>query len=312
MKRWFRSRCRPARGDFFREQTRAFLRARELVKFCYLALLFLSISSLPDWSEMLGRKMVAPLWPVAWLQFVNESAGIVAILVLHLAGALLGAIFPGQRWARALAFLGLLEFVAFNNSFGKIGHSMHLWVLTAFGLVFLPRVEPGETSRVLRQRFLLIFWGCQAIVLLAYSMSGLGKLLGGFHQIFLGQTHIFLPDAFSRIVAERLQETNSTSLLGPWLIAHPLAGWPMMLADLYLQTFSFWAAFRPALHRFWAIGLILFHIASYLFLSINFATTAFLVAILFLRSPFQRAHDGWRQALSDLPIFGILLRRCVF
>jgi hypothetical protein len=312
MRKLFRSRRKQTSVHFFREQTRAFLRAHELVKFYYLALLFLSITSLPDLAEMLGRRLLAPLWPVAWLQFVNESAGIVAILFLYLGGALFAAIFPGQRWARVLAFLGLLEFVAFNNSFGKIGHSMHLWVLTTFGLVFLPRVKPPETSRILRQRFLIIFWGCQAIVLLAYSMSGLGKLLGGFHQIFLGQTHIFSPDAFSRIVAERLQETNSTSLLGPWLISHPLVGWPFMMADLYLQFFSFWAAFRPALHRFWSIGLILFHIASYLFLSINFAPTAFLIAILLLHSPFARETDGWRQALSDLPIFGIVFRRCVF
>lgn len=312
MRKLFRSCRSRASRDLFREQTSAFLRAHDVVKFYYVALLLLSITSLENWPEILERKMVAPLWPVAWLHFVDVPAGIVAILTLYLGGTLLSAIFPFERWARLLAFLGVLEFVAFNNSFGKIGHSMHLWVLTAFGLVFLPRVEsPDRTARILRQRFLIIFWSCQAIVLLAYSMSGLGKLLGGFHQILLGQSHIFLPDAFSQIVAERLQRTNSTSLLGPWLIAHPVLGWPFMLGDLYLQSCSFWVAFRPALHRLWGIGLILFHIASYLFLSVNFATTAFLVAILFLHSPFQRTNDRWHEALNDLPLFGILFRRCV-
>jgi hypothetical protein len=187
-----------------------------------------------------------------------------------------------------------------------------LWVLTAFILIFLPDIDrANESQRGMRQRFLIIFWGCQAILLLAYSMSGLGKLLGGFYQLFIGQSHIFLPVAFSMVVAERLEQTASVSMLGPWLMAHPLAGWPFMIADLYLQFFSFWAAFSPALHRFWAVALILFHIASYLFLGINFAPMALLVAILLLNSPFVRATDSWRQTLRDLPLFGILFRRCV-
>jgi hypothetical protein len=312
MMKWFRARRTQRVSNFLLQQTHDFDRAQILVGFYYIALLFLSISSMPDWPEMLERKMIAPLWPVAWLDLVSLPAGTALILILYLTGTFLGAIFPSRLWARLLAFLGVFQFVAFNNSFGKIGHSMHLWVLTSFLLVFLARIEPAnDTPRVQRQEFLLIVRGCQAIVLLAYSMSGLGKLLGGFYQVFRGQLHIFLPSSFSLIVAERLQQTNSVSLLGSWLIAHPLAGWPFMIADLYLQTFSFWVAFRPALHRWWAIGLILFHIASYLFLGINFAPTALLIAILLLNSPFARATDGWRHALSDLPLFGIILRRCV-
>jgi hypothetical protein len=310
MRKWFCSRRHQGGDNFLLQQTHAFIRAQNLVRFYYMALLFLSISSMPDWPEMLERKMIAPLWPVAWLDLVSLPAGVASILILYLGGTFVSAIFLDKCWARVLAFLGVFQFVAFNNSFGKIGHSMHLWVLTSFLLVFLPQLESNKTTRTQRQRFLIIVGSCQAIVLLAYSMSGLGKLLGGFYQVFLGQLHIFLPSSFSIIVAERLQQTNSVSLLGSWLIAHPLAGWPFMIADLYLQTFSFWAAFRPALHRWWAIGLILFHIASYLFLAINFAPTAFLIAILLLNSPFVRASDGWRPALGDLPLLGILFRKC--
>jgi hypothetical protein len=312
MRNFFLSRDNEIAGDLFHEQSRAFTRAYWLVKIYYAILLFFPISLLPDWSGLLARATLIPLWPVAWLELVDLRSGVLAILILYLVGALIGAIFPTKRWARTLAFLGVFEFIAFENSFGKINHSMHLWVLTAFILIFLPRIERTQkVPRHLQQRFLLIFWGCQAILLLAYSMSGLGKLLGGFYQVSTGQTHIFLPAAFSMVVAERLQQTASVSLLGPWLIAHPVVGWPFMIADLYLQTFSFWAAFRPALHRFWAIALILFHIGSYLFLAINFAPMALLVAILLLNSPFVRASEGWRQTVRDLPLLGILFHRCV-
>jgi hypothetical protein len=313
MRNFFRSPRQGIARDLFRNQSRAFIHAYGMVKIYYAVLLFFPIASLPDWPGMLARPALNPLWPVAWLHLVPLRSGALAILIFYLGAALLGAIFSAQQWARALTFLGIFEFSAFENSFGKINHSMHLWVLTAFILIFLPQIErANKTPRHKRERFLIIFWGCQAILLLAYSMSGLGKLLGGFYQIFAGQTHIFLPGAFSMVVAERLQQTASVSMLGPWLIAHPVAGWPFILVDLYLQSFSFWAAFRPALHRVWAIALILFHIGSYLFLSINFAPMALLVAILLLNSPFVRASDGWRQAMYDLPLFGILFRRCAF
>ncbi len=65
-------------------------------------------------------------------------AGVLGILTGYLATTFLGAVFSHRRWARLLAFLGLLEFVALENSFGKINHAHHLWVLTAFLLVFLP------------------------------------------------------------------------------------------------------------------------------------------------------------------------------
>jgi hypothetical protein len=312
MRNFFRSYRTEMAGDLFPGQSRAFIHAGWLVRIYYAVLLFFPVALLPDWPNLLGRATLVPLWPVVWLPLVHLPNGILAILILYLGGALLGAIFPTKRWARVLAFLGLFEFSAFENSFGKINHSMHLWVLTAFLLIFLPQIRQlHETSRNLRQRFLIIFWGCQAILLLAYSMSGLGKLLGGFYQVFAGQTHIFLPCAFAIVVGERLEQTASVSLLGPWLVAHPLAGWPFMIADLYLQLFSFWAAFRSTLHRFWAIGLILFHIGSYLFLAINFAPMALLVAILLLNSPFVRATDDWRQTLRDLPLLGVFFRRCV-
>ncbi len=234
------------------------------------------------------------------------------LVKIYYAGLLSIPIFSQKRWARILAFLGVFEFVALSNSFGKIGHSMHLWVLSAFLLIFLPCVEKfsDEPPRVFRQRYLLIFWSCQAIVLLTYSMSGLGKIAGAVYQMSAGQNNIFLPGAFAVIAADRLQQTNSPNLLGWWLSAHLFAGWPFMLADLYLQFFSFWAAFRPSLHRSWAIALILFHIASYLFLSINFAPSVLLITIILLNSPFALRGNDWRQWLSDLPLFGKIFHAC--
>jgi hypothetical protein len=273
--------------------------------------LYFALALLPDWTGLLGRTQPVPLWPVAWLTLVPLRAGIAAILVLYLLGTLAAAILPSQRWTRVLAFVGLFEWWAFNNSYGKIGHSMHLWLLVSGVLIFLPNMSGASTMRTRRQKFLLIFFGCQAIIMLTYSMAGLGKVLCAVYQLCAGQNNAFMPGALASIVAERLLETNSQSLLGPWLINHPIAGWPLMWGDIYLQFFALFAVFRPSLHRAWGLGLIVFHVAAFLLLTISFPQNALLLALFFVNSPFRRKKEGWRQTLSDLPLFGRLFpQRC--
>ena len=287
MRSFFRSHHNEIAVDLFHDQTRAF-RARVLAGENLLCgAPFFPIASLPDWPGMLERTTVIPLWPVAWLQFVDLRSGVLAILILYLVGALIGAIFPTNRSARTLTFLSVFEFTAFENSFGKINHSMHLWVLTAFILIFLPQIRQArdETPRHLRQRFLIIFWGCQAessSCLLHVRPGEIARrFLPGLHR---SNSHLFAGGVLDG-GGRRLQQTASVSLLGPWLIAHPVVGWPFMIADLYLQPFPSGPRSGQRLHRFWAIALILFHIGSYLFLAINFAPMALLVAILLLNSP---------------------------
>jgi len=296
-------------AGIFAAQTAGFARARVIVRCYYAAMLFFALALLPDWPQVLVRETPSALWPVAWLPWVDLRGGIAAILALYLVGALAGAVMPEQRWARVAAFLGILEYVAFNNSYGAIGHAMHAWLLTSGLLLFLPDVRNGPPSRMKRQQFLTIFWACQALVLLLYSMSGVGKLAGAIYQLSAGQTSAFAPGALAAITANRLVETNSQSLLGPWLIEHPLMGWPMLWGDIYLQLFSFWIVFRPSLHKVWALGLILFHITSYLLLTINFTQNALLLALLFFNSPFAREPENWRDCLAELPLVGPLLVR---
>ncbi len=308
---WLRGGNPGGTREIFRTQTAAFGRAHSLVRCYYTGLFCFALVLLPDWPGVLERKAPVALWPVAWLGWVDLRTGIALVLTLYLAGALAAVMLPGKRWARALAFLGLFEYVALNNSFGKIGHSLHVWVLTAGVLIFLPddAKRNEKISRVTRQKFLTVFWVCQALMLLVYTMAGLGKLAGAVYQLATGQNNAFMPGALAAIVAERLVETNSRSLLGPWLIGHPLCGWPLMLGDIYLQLFSFCVVFRPSVQRAWALALIVFHIGSYLLLTINFAQNALLLALLFFNTPFLVQPAGWRRTVADLPLVGGMLGR---
>lgn len=309
VRRFFAGRNRPSSPRALRRQTEQFHTTRVVVRCYYVALLFLAAATMNDWPSYLGRTEALPLWPVCWLHLAPLQAGVLGILVAYLATTFLGALFPHRRWARSLAFLGLLEFVAMDNSFGKINHAHHLWVLTAFLLMFLPDVTDAATNRATRQRFLTVFWACQAITLLTYTMSGLGKVVGAVYQVCAGQNNILMPSGLATLVASRLLQTSSTSWWGPWLVAHPWCGWLLGLASIYLEFFAFWVAFRPSLLRWWAVGLIVFHIVVFLCMAIGFIPVVLLLGLLFLAAPSCPEQRSPLDAARQLPLVSLVLRK---
>ena len=296
----------------FHGQSRSFERARLLIGCFYALLLVQSVMTFNQWQGWIATGDIDPLWPVRWLILLSAPGeGIRAILLFFLLTSLLAAIWPERRSARALAFLSVFLFDAMRNSFGKIGHSYHLVVLVALVLIFLPHIPRHRElpSRLTRHVYLTVFTGCQAIILLTYTMAGLTKILGGLAQMLAGQVHAFHPLALSSLIADRLIETNSTSLLGPLLIEHVLLAWPLYLGAIYLEVCSILILARPILHRFWAVCLIGLHLAIMLSMTITFERNILLLALFFLLSPFAPRHIRWRELLAALPGIHLLGRR---
>ncbi len=289
-----------------RLQEHAYQVAKVLLRVFYGFLLFYALFNIHLWDYYQKLKPTDPLWPVIWLNILNNSlVGVRLILAGSFIAALAGAIFCEHRWARSLVFFGLLEYLALKYSYGgNIHHGMHLWLICSFILIFLPRhwAHPGTVSRLTQQITLRVCWCCQALVMLTFTMAGIGKMGGAVYQFFIGQIHAFHPRALSLHVAERLLQNNTNSLMGNWFIEHTVWGFPLMISMLYIQFFAFWAAFRPSLHKLWGVALILFHIGTSLIFSINFRYSMFLVALLFLYSPFKPEKNSSRQVLVDLPL----------
>jgi hypothetical protein len=292
-------------GAPFRAQRRAAEGAVLLVRVFYAANLYLAFRHLRLWSGWLGTAAIDPLWPVAWVPLVGIEPAVHAIMTLMLVGAFAAALLPGWRPARGLAFLGLFLFHAFANSFGKINHSSHGWVLVSFLLTFLPDAgrHALSRSRGLRQHYLNAFWSAQAMLLLFYFMSGTWKALAAVEQLVRGEVHGFAPTALAMHIAHRLLQTGDESLLGAFFIEHPLLGWPPFVLTLYLQVSGLWVAFRPSLHRLWGAGHLAFHFVVYLSMSVSFHPQVLVVGILLLASPFDPG-CGWRQRAADLPLVG--------
>ena len=296
----------PSRPGVFLAQARRFTVAQVLTHSFYAFLLYFAVTQSSDLPSLLDRTATAPLWPVRWISPAHAAAGSRILLTFYLATNIFGAFTVRWRASRVLTFLGLLELVAFKNSFGKIGHSLHLPLLVAGVFVLLPagweRPAP-QTDRRLRQETLLVFWLAQAAVLLSYTMSGVGKFAVALYQLCAGQPNALAPGGLSALVAQRLIETRSTSYFGAWIIHHPLLTWPAQPIAIYLELFAFAAAFRPALARPWALALIVLHVGIYFTMTIRFPQNCFLLAILLLSSPFEPVNTPtWQTRLLAVPL----------
>ncbi len=296
-----------APGEVLREQTRRFTLAQALVHAFYAFLLYLAIAQMTEIPIYAELSTFHPLWPVQWLRHRDPIEAVRGLFLFFLATTVLAAALPGWRTARVLAFAGLLEYVALKNSYGKIGHSMHLPLLVSLLLIALPRgwERPApRTGRALRQGTLLVFWMCGAAVLLSYTMSGLGKLGGALYQLARWQPNAFAPGGLGALIAQRLLQTDSHSLLGAWIIEHPWLTWPALPFAVYLELFSLLIAFRPALARPWAVLLVVFHVGNYFTMTIAFPPSCFLLALFFFRSPFDPGRASWRTLLFGVPLAG--------
>lgn len=276
----------------------------------YAVLFFFAASNLYSWQELLGTTELAPRWPVFWLRWVDMRSGIAAILWLNLLGGLLGIVLPGHRGVRILVFLSWLELLAFRFSFGSINHGDHLGVLLSFVLIFLPagwRSYPRAERRV-RVATQLVFSGCQAMIMLTYSMSGMWKVGGVVEQLVKGEVSYLAPQGLAQQIAARLLADNTTTVLGPWLIEHYWVGWPLIIGGIYLEFFALWAVPRPSLHQAWGLGLILLHVFSHLTMGISFLQNMLWLALFFVLSPLRPEELSWRSTLRDLPGLGRWLK----
>lgn len=304
---WF-SAEKPGRELFTLSQA-TWTRAQPLVRAFYCALVFFACWNFDTSVERFDHVGLDPLWPLFWIKGVSLPIGIRAVLVLFVIGSLAAAWRPEKRAYRILAFLGVLESMALDNSFGKINNHLHLWTAVAFILIFLPSArtyrQPSPVSAAAAVR---VFWGAQALILLTYTMSGIAKLLGAAVQLYRGDAHyLFSFDALARHISDRLLQTGERSLVGPWMIDHPYLSWPLLPAAVYLETFALWAAFRPTLHRTWGLSLIIMHIGIMLAMNITFSHSILLLALFFLASPFAMEKFSLEKWVGDLPLFGPFL-----
>lgn len=283
-------------------------KAQESIRFFYYYLLLISYESLTHILSLESLKNIDPLWPIQWINISGIYPGIRIIILGFTLGSLLTAILPGSRTLRALTFTALLMYVASLYASSKIDHDFHLLILVSFILIFLPNDwnKKLEIYNLKNKQTLLIFLGCQGIVLATYTLSGFWKLFALMEQLLKGEVHLLIPQSVALHISQQLLRSKGDSILGPWVIDNYIVAWPFFIGILCLEIFSLVILFKPSLYKPWAILLIIFHISTYLTMNIIFLHNVIILSILFLSSPFSAKKSG---LFKDIPILSFIIRR---
>lgn len=290
------------RDNLFADVERSFVHAQVIVRCFYAGMLYVALSQLQRWLLFEQLEPVSTLWPVAWISLVPWQTALYVVLGLFVVGAAAALIFAERRWARALAFLGCLEFYALYYSFNAISHRDHAFILVAFMLVLLSRV-PHDSGETAKRAYLLSFFGAQAIIFLTYTMTGLTKLLISAKSFAGGGLTSFHPQTLVRYIAAVNFEDNKT-LLGPLLIQHSELGFLLLTTVVFVEFFAFYIAFRPSLHRIYGVFMVGMHIGIATTVGLFFSTQVLTVALFLVASPFVPVTFKFWATLHDVPMIG--------
>jgi hypothetical protein len=282
-------------------------RAEIALRIAYYFPLYWMATHALKWQELATVEHGDWLWPSAWLVNVEPRTAVPLALVACIIVAFVSAVFSARRWARVMAALALLEFLALKFSLGKIHHLMHGWLLLLCVLCFAPNRGPSLRPRARRYALLSTYVAGQLVVAVTYTLSGLGKVLGLGYQLLQGEAGLLSPQSLPLHVAARLLETHDTSLLGRGLVELGAWTWPPFIITVYFQVFAVACVLRPRLH--WLLGLVLvsFHLMSALALMIDFTPAIVLCGLLYCSSAWASSvpsASSARDVFWELPLLG--------
>lgn len=284
--------------------TRSYKISQDIVRYFYFASAFFLWMRIPRLHQIgVSDPQLELVWPLLWMSDL-PLLPIVDVVAVSSASLAVLAFWKPQNWIFRAAFaVTFLMCAAIPASTGAINHGFHEWFWIAFVFVFLPNAE-GRRGRL---AYSMTFATAQALVLLFYTMAGTWKLLFGMTALMSGRPGNFSPEGLAWTVADRMMQTGTQPLLGPFIIENYWAAMPMFLILLYAQLMSIFVAFRPTLHIIWGGLLIAFHTGTFLLMEIAFPTHIAILMLFFVMSPFQRSDWFAPQTLLKLPLLGNLL-----
>jgi len=293
----------------FADASRAFEIARNNVRYFYLASVLYVWMCLPQWHQMvINDPPMDYLWPLLWAKGLPMLAVVDTLGVACASLAVLAFWKPHVTAWRVGFAVTYLMCIAVPGGMGGIKHVHHEWFWVALVFIFLPSGGGDGASRAVKMTYTMTFAAAQGLILLFYTMAGFWKTSAAFQSLFAGVAGNFSPQALAWTLADRMAQTNTEPLLGPFMVDNAILGFPSFLFVMYVQLVAIAVAFRPSLHRFWAFALIAFHTGTFVLMEIPFPTHIAILLVLFVASPFQREDWVRLETLTHFPIFGDLAR----
>jgi len=279
--------------------------AKTLVTFFYLLVVYVSIQSFsrfcpfPNWELLLDSShMFLPNWNVKWVDVNNWEFYVRSIFLFLLVCSLLGVIaWQRSRIIRFLVFLGLFFYIGLIYSFGKIDHYLHIMLIAAFMLIFLPNKNESKSGS---SDFLKVFFSIQTLILLTYFVSGFFKIVGIIQQVIAGEVSALSPEGFGQHVGLTSFIINSDFFFSDYILNNPSPFLAIILVSGFLiELLSIYIIFQPKLHRIWGLFLILLHTGILLTVGPDFTKQILMVGVFLLLSPFTSTKiDLWQDFID--------------
>jgi len=292
------------------QKPQAFERAKIAVQnFYYLQVPIAFINLMKIGAVDPERSGFLPIWPMTWAGSMPYSDTAKIVAIFYVAVALLSCIFWNKRISKILVFLGIFQVHALDSSFGYINHFYYLLLYACFIFMFLPNTKHNENFNIeTAKKFLVVYWGALAAILMTYTLSGMWKIYWGVVTIIAGIPGSFSPYTFSEHVAKKTIIESRDYFFSDFVISNPFLVWFSYLGTIYLEFFSIWVAFKPNLYKIWGLVLIFLHVGILLVMGIPFFESLLVLCILMLNSPFTEGFPTIPQIISDLPLVGNVWR----
>lgn len=280
-----------------------------LTRAFYLFCIFIAFETLQtlDHLSRSGRELI-PLWPVFWANKFGLAASAETLAYALVASSIASVAFPASRLPRIAFCIIFLMSVALLNSFGSLSHADYYPLWISFFMIFAPTrklaVGAGPTAHYF---YTLPFFTTQLFIGFFYTLSGIYKAGGG---LFPAQGYVssFSPEALPYLIMGRWVESAKPPMLEDFFANNIWLAWPTYLVVIYIELTFIIAVFRPQLHRLFGIAMATFHIGVYLTMGIIFTYQSALVCLLFACSPFAPQRFSLKQAITQLPGLGLILK----
>lgn len=251
----------------------------------YVFLLVLALDAMWRYQELQAMSPVLLRWPLAWARGLPWREVVIGVTAGFGAAAFAALGWRHHRWARALAFVGLLLFAGVTISFGRINHDNHHVLLPALLFALAPSwrrdPSPGPQAPMFRAVF-----AAQCLVMVTYSLSGFWKLRAGVEAWVAGRPGLFSGNSLPRIVADRAVQTAETPPLVDLAIAFPRISSLLYLVTVFIELTALATVLVPRLAAAWALALAAFHVMVLWSMHIHFPHSVVVLLVLFWFSPF--------------------------
>lgn len=280
-------------------------KVRTVLHFYYFGMMYLAVLNMQWGTNLNTRNGFEPIWILSWLHDMPFTSVASIFYIVAIGGMFLGGLSHWWSIGRFMGFVGIWALHAMESSFGQPNHQWYPWLFTSFLLIFLPgRTFSEDASYEAKRKILLLLWSAQAMFLLTYSMSGLQKIRVGVEQLLHGEVGAFGIGGFSMLVANWHNVFQAKTDLGWFIIQNPEIASLLYLGAIYLEFFALWSSIRPSIQRLWAVGLVTFHMGTYLFMGILFTQHVLLLIVLFFFQPFVAGKISIEEMILDIPLAG--------